>query len=53
MLFHEVLGHAGIAQTSTVMHQHFYWTGIKKDIELYLKACAACQRNKAGAFEFA
>ena len=28
------------------MHQHFHRTGVKKDIELYLKACDACQRSK-------
>ena len=45
-LFHEALGHAGVAQTLTVMHQHFHWTGIKSDIGLYVQACDACQRSK-------
>ena len=45
-LFHEALGHAGVEQTLTVMHQHFHWAGIKSDIALYIQACDACQRSK-------
>lgn len=45
-LVHEALGHAGVEQTLTVMHQHFHWAGIRSDIALYIKACDACQRSK-------
>ncbi len=45
-LFHEVLGHAGVEQTLTVLHQHFHWNGIKHDITLYVKCCDSCQRSK-------
>lgn len=45
-MFHEVLGHAGIEQTLIVLHQHFYWNGIKGDIRKYVMCCDACQRSK-------
>ena len=45
-LFHEALGHAGVQQSLTVMHQNFHWAGIKSDIALYIQACDTCQRSK-------
>jgi hypothetical protein len=42
----EVLGHAGVEQTLTVLHQHFHWNGIKHDITLYVKCCDSCQTSK-------
>ena len=43
---HDVLGHAGVEQTLTYMHQHYHWTGIKEDIARFVRQCDACQRRK-------
>jgi hypothetical protein len=46
-MIHDVLGHSGVSQTLTVVHQHFHWPGIKDDIALVIQTCDACQRVKA------
>ena len=44
-VIHETLGHAGIEQTLTVLHQHFHWPGLKSDVADYRKACDSCQKQ--------
>jgi hypothetical protein len=46
-MINDVLGHSGIYQSLTVVHQHFHWPGIKDDIALVIQTCDACQRVKA------
>ena len=44
-MVHEALGHAGIGQTLTYMHQHWHWRGMRTDISSVLRCCDACQRR--------
>jgi hypothetical protein len=46
-MFHDVLGHSGISQTLTILHQHFHWPGVKRDVTLFISSCEACQKVKA------
>jgi len=39
-------GHPGIANTSILLSQSYWWPNMKKDIEEYVKGCAMCQANK-------
>lgn len=41
-------GHFGSAKTYAKIKRKFYWKGMKKDIEDYVKQCKKCQRNKTG-----
>jgi hypothetical protein len=45
-LFHEALGHAGITSLLRVLHMHYHWRGIRADVELFIRCCDACQRQK-------
>jgi Integrase zinc binding domain/Integrase core domain len=47
---HPTAGHFGIEATYNKISQHYYWKGMKKDIEEYIKSCDRCQRrgNKGG-----
>ena len=45
-LYHDALGHCGVRQTLTVLHQYFHWKGIKLDVARHVKVCDACQRRK-------
>ena len=45
-MFHDTLGHAGVGQTLSLLHQHVHWPGIKKDVAICLKTCPACQKVK-------
>ncbi len=33
---HDVLGHAGVNQTAAQLQQHFYWRGLRSDVELFV-----------------
>jgi hypothetical protein len=46
-MFHDSLGHAGVEQTLRVLHFHFHWVGIKRDVASYVASCNACQKVKA------
>ena len=39
-------GHMGIAKTITRVKQSFIWYNMAKDIELFVKSCSLCNRNK-------
>ena len=39
-------GHMGIAKTITHVKQSFIWYNMAKDIELFVKSCSLCNRNK-------
>lgn len=46
--FHDapVGGHQGIVRTYDRIRKYRTWTGMKKDIEDYIRKCASCQKNK-------
>jgi hypothetical protein len=39
-------GHLGREKTIAQMQQRFYWTGMTDEIELYVRTCEECQKNK-------
>lgn len=41
-----IAGHLGIEKTTEKCRQKFYWPGMTKDIALYVKGCAVCNRSK-------
>ena len=43
-LAHDGLGHNGTARTYALVKRMFYWIGLKKDTENYVKTCHICQQ---------
>ena len=43
-LAHDELGHNGTARTYALVKRMFYWKGLKKDTENYVKTCQVCQQ---------
>lgn len=39
-------GHPGVIRTVKSVQRWFWWPELRRDVEEYVKACAACQRNK-------
>ncbi len=39
-------GHSGVLHTYQRIKGHFYWLGMKKQIEEFIKDCAVCAQNK-------
>ncbi len=39
-------GHPRIGNTIALLKQNYWWPNMKKDVEEYVKGCAACQANK-------
>lgn len=44
--FHFCCGHGGTVRIYETLKVHFYYKGLKKKIEEYVKKCDSCQRNK-------
>ncbi|CAB4439642.1 unnamed protein product [Rhizophagus irregularis] len=42
---HELSGHFGIKATQDKIKEKYYWKGMIKDIEAYVKSCDKCQRR--------
>src|SRR4051794_32955962 len=42
---HESAGHFGIKATTERVKERYYWKGMGKDIEVYVKSCDRCQRR--------
>ena len=42
-----IAGHAGYIKTYALMHQSFYWPGMKRDVLQYVVRCLTCQKIKA------
>ena len=41
-------GHLGQTKTLDRLKQRFYWYGMSRDSDIYVKQCANCNRNKKG-----
>jgi len=39
-------GHLGMAKTLHKIKDRYYWVGLQKDVERFLKGCADCQARK-------
>ena len=42
-----LMGHFGIAKTLDVLHDHFYWPNMKKDVAKICDKCIACKQAKS------
>ena len=43
---HAISAHFGLQTTSDKIKEKYYWKGMKKDIEAYVKSCDKCQRRQ-------
>ena len=43
-----VAGHFGVEKTRQRLKMTYFWPGMSADIDLFVKACSACERNKKG-----
>ena len=41
-----ISNHPGIKLTLDICRQYYYWPGMSRDVELYVKACITCGRVK-------
>jgi len=41
---HEISAHFGIQPTYEKIRERYYWKGMLKDIEIYIKSCDRCQK---------
>jgi hypothetical protein len=39
-------GHSGVLATYNRLTRHFYWKGMKKDVDSYVQQCSVCQQAK-------
>ena len=47
-LHHDDLGnHFAVDKTRRSLMRDYYWPGIHKDVDLYIKSCVSCGRNKS------
>jgi hypothetical protein len=47
-LHHDDLGnHFAVDKTRHSLQRDYYWPGIQKDVDLYIKSCVGCARNKS------
>lgn len=40
-------GHLGFKKTLDLLQRHYWWPGMRKDIQNYVQTCESCQRNKS------
>ena len=40
------IGHLGITRTENQIRKRFYWPGVRKSVENYIKVCPTCARTK-------
>ena len=45
-----VHGHPGIACTTRLVEQSYWWPGLQKNVMEYIKGCAECQQNKVNTW---
>jgi len=41
-----IRGHSGVLATYNRLTRHFYWKGMKKDVDSYVQQCSVCQQAK-------
>lgn len=39
-------GHPGVEKTEIMISRNYFWTGIHKDVQKYVRSCEKCQRMK-------
>jgi hypothetical protein len=44
---HHRLGHLGLQKTITELRRDFFWPGMTKDTDTFVRACTTCQRTKS------
>ncbi|KAL5801030.1 hypothetical protein ACOSQ3_032662 [Xanthoceras sorbifolium] len=42
-----LMGHFGIAKTLDVLHEHFFWPHMKRDVERICEKCITCRQAKS------
>lgn len=42
-----LMGHFGVAKTLDILHEHFYWPYMKKDVEKVCSNCITCKQAKS------
>ena len=42
-----LLGHFGVAKTLDVLHEHFYWPKMKRDVQRIFEQCITCRKAKS------
>jgi hypothetical protein len=42
-----LMGHFGVAKTLDVLHEHFYWPKMKRDVPRICEQCIACRKAKS------
>ena len=42
-----LMGHFGVMKTLEILHPHFYWPHLKRDIERICKRCVKCKQAKS------
>ena len=42
-----LMGHFGVAKTLDVLHEHFYWPKMKRDVQRICEHCIACRKAKS------
>lgn len=49
MCFHDhaLAGHPGVERTTQAARQLFWWPGVNRDIEQFVRSCVACVRAQA------
>lgn len=46
-LYHDDSNHFTVDKTRRSIMSDYYWPGVHKDVELYIKSCTSCGRNKS------
>ena len=42
-----LMGHFGVRKTLGVLHEHFFWPKIKRDVERVYARCITCRQAKS------
>jgi hypothetical protein len=42
-----LIGHFGVVKTLVVLHEHFYWPKMKKDVQRICDKCIPCRKAKS------
>ncbi|KAL0641682.1 hypothetical protein Bca4012_102537 [Brassica carinata] len=42
-----LMGHFGVAKTLSTLQEHFYWPGMKKEVERVCSRCVVCKQAKS------